>query len=307
NNNNVLTEREKAIKDYEDNYIGSLCNDPGWTGSTTGCVAGTISQEARTKVLQRLNYFRRLCGLEDNVVENPAQHQACQEASLIFKAEGNLSHFPPSGWKCWTQDGYNAAGKSNIAIGSATSGDYCVHSTYGITGFIEDAGANNKPVGHRAWFLLPGLQKIGIGSTNTTSCIMWEDNFNPSAAGPDFVAYPAAGYMPNQLVFPRWSFSNPGGAGYTGANVEMTDETGANVSLNIVHKGSASGGWPDSRIVWEPNVNVSNIVNDVKYTVTVSGITGAPESSYTYEVIIFPATPSYKKIAGEKGGMKIIK
>lgn len=70
-----LTPREKAIKDYEDNYIGSYVSDPAWTGNTNGCSAGTISQESRDKTLQRLNYFRRLVGLSDNVVENPAQHQ----------------------------------------------------------------------------------------------------------------------------------------------------------------------------------------------------------------------------------------
>jgi hypothetical protein len=301
NNNGQLTEREQAIKDYEDNYIGSFVADPQWTGSVNGCLPGSISQDARNKVIQRLNYFRRICGLNDDVTENTSQHQACQEASLIFKAENNLSHFPPQTWACWTQNGYNAAGKSNIAWGTATSGDFCVHSTYGVTGFIEDPGAGNEKVGHRAWFLLPGLNALGVGSTNSTSCMMWENNFGTSTVTPDIITYPPKGYVPNQIIFPRWSFSIPGGATYSGCSVTMTDGNGANVPLNIIHKGTNSGGWPDPQLVWEPQgINLQS-PNDQTYTITVTGVSGAAQADYTYDVTIVPVTASAKKQAQTTG------
>ncbi len=302
-----LTPREKAIKDYEDNYKGSYVADPGWTGNTTNCVAGTLSQDARNKVIQRLNYFRRLVGLSDNVVENPAQHAGCQEASLIFKAQNNLSHFPPASWKCWTQAGRNAAESSNIGWGTATSGEYCTHTTYGVSGFIEDAGDGNKVVGHRSWFLMPGLTKLGIGSTNSTCCMQWKDNYTMGGTAPEFIAYPPKGYIPNVITYPRWSFTLPGGGSFSNAKVTMTDGVGANVSLNIINKpATAVQGAPYKHLVWEPNINVKNIMEDVKYTVTISDVTGATKPTYTYEVIVMPVQPSYRKAPGDDIGYKLI-
>lgn len=295
-----LTPREKAIKDYTDNYIGSFVTDPAWTGSTNGCNEGTISQDARNKVIQRLNYFRRICGLKDNVVENPDQHVGCQKASLCFKAQNNLSHFPPQSWACWSQAGYDAAGTSNIAWGTATSGDYCVHSSYGVSGFIEDAGANNTKVGHRAWFLMPGLFKLGVGSTNSTCCMQWKDNYNTTGTAGEFIAYPPSGFVPNAIVYPRWSFTIPTGAGFTGATVTMTDANGAPVTCNVINKPAHQpGSYPLQHLVWEPNINPATIMADAKYTVTINNVTGAPKTTYTYEVTIIPVTPSFKKISPE--------
>lgn len=291
----VLTPREKAIKDYTDNYIGSHVADPVWTGNTTGCLEGTISQDARNKVIQRLNYFRRICGLTDNVTENTAQHQGCQLASLCFKAENNLSHFPAQTWKCYSQAGADAAATSNIAWGTATSGDYCVHSSYGVSGFIEDAGSNNLQVGHRAWFLMPGLFKLGVGSTNSTCCMQWKDNYNTTGTAPEFIAYPPAGLVPNQVVFPRWSFTIPTGASFTSATVTMTDQTGANVPVNIINKPSHSpGSYPLKHLAWEPNINASTIMSDTKFTVTINNVTQAPKTTYTYDVTVIPVTPSFR-------------
>jgi hypothetical protein len=301
-----LTPREKAIKDYTDNYIGSMVNDPVWTGNTTGCIEGTISQDARNKVIQRLNYFRRLCGLTSNVVENPDQHVGCQQAALVFKAQNQLSHYPTASWKCFTQAAADAAASSNIALGSATSGDYCVHSTYGVSGFIEDAGSNNLKVGHRAWFLMPGLFKLGIGSTNTSCCMQWKDNYNTSGTSGEFIAYPPAGLVPNQVVYPRWSFTVPAGVGFTNATVTMTDQSGAPVTLNIINKPAYQAGvYPLQHLVWEPNINPSAITADTKYTVTIANITGGTKTSYTYDVTIIPVTPSYKKAAPDATDFKV--
>lgn len=292
----VLSPREKAIKDYEENYLGSDVFDPVWTGNTNGCVAGTISQEARDKVIQRLNYFRRLVGLSDDVVENVDQHAGCMEASLIFKAQSSLSHHPPQHWACWTQAGYDAAATGNIAWGSSTYGDFCVHTVHGVSGFIEDAGAHNTAVGHRAWFFMPGLQKLGIGSTNTTSCMQWKDNYQPTGPAPEFIAYPPEGYMPNKITYPRWSFTIPSGATFTNATVKMTDENGVNVSLNIVNKPSHQpGSFPLRHLVWEPNVDVEFLMDDVTYTVTIDNVQGAPKTTYTYDVTIIPVSGIVKR------------
>jgi hypothetical protein len=63
----------------------------------------------------------------------------------------------------------------------------------------------------------------------------------------------------------------------------MTGPSG-NVPLTIV---STAGSYGDKTIVWEPQGVLTNATDDVSYTVTVSGITGAPQSSYTYSTILF--------------------
>jgi len=288
----VLGERAEAINDYVVNYLGSELSSLGWTGSVAGCIAGDISADAHAKVIQRINYFRKMCGLADNVTLNSSQIDANQECALMMKANNALSHNPPPSWLCYTSDGAYAAGGANIAWG--------IHSVNAVTGYIEDPGANNTAVGHRAWILLPELEAMGDGSTDNTNSIMWKDNLGPNPPNKQFVAYPPDNFIPSTLVFPRWHFQMFD-ANFGSATVEMQDENGDPVNLSIIDR--LNGYKPDNRIVWEPVGINTNSSDDVKYTVTVSGITGAPQSSYTYEVTIFkaPAAKSaYQKLKEQK-------
>ena len=63
----------------------------------------------------------------------------------------------------------------------------------------------------------------------------------------------------------------------------MTGDSG-NIPVTII---SAGGSYGDKTIVWEPQGIVTNSNADVSYTVTVSWITGAAQTSYTYTSIIF--------------------
>jgi len=290
-----LTPREQAIDDYKKMYIGSALSDPGFTGNTVGCLKGACSQESHTKVVLRINYFRKLVGLPANITHNASQNDKCQEAALYMAANNTLTHHPPASGLCYTQGAYDAASKGNLAISSGMPGNTAVHSVNSVTGYIEDPGANNKPVGHRAWLLQPELVKIGHGSVwmpnlnnRATNCLMWGDNINGPAATIPFVAYPPKGFMPGPLVFPRWSFSIKG-ATFNNAQVTMTGPSG-NVNLTIVHRSTSASGMPDPRIVWEPQGVQNTGMEDIKYTVTVSNITGVNPNTYTYDVIIIPNT-----------------
>jgi hypothetical protein len=80
------TAREIALEDYNTNYLGSAVSDPGWTGSTVTCNAGTLPQTTHDKVIQRINYFRRMVGLNDNttLVIRKMDIQALQQAILLW-------------------------------------------------------------------------------------------------------------------------------------------------------------------------------------------------------------------------------
>jgi len=269
--------REMALVDYEANFVGSNLANCGWTGSTAGCNPGTVSQESHNKVVQRINYFRRICGLPDNVTLNAANNTKCQEAALIMKANNQLNHYPPNSWTCWTDAGYEGAGNSNIALG--------FHSTAAVAAYIDDFGANNKPVGHRRWLLYTKGLVMGHGSTDNTNAIWVMQSGGSTPSGlPEFIAYPPKGYVPAPLIYDRWSFAIPG-ADFGNATVVMKDNTNTAVTCNIISK--TDTGMGDNTIVWEPaDVNTSG-TTDLTYTVTVSGIkVGADTKSYTYGVTI---------------------
>ncbi len=310
-----LTPREQALKDYEENYLGSSVNDPGWTGSVSGCVSGDVSAESHQKVVQRINYYRNLVGLPASITHNATQNKKCQDAALIMAANKTLTHTPSSGMTCYTSDGYDAASHGNLGISMGYSPEESSHSANGVTNYIEDAGGNNLAVGHRAWLLHPTLSAIGHGSVLipnnsppnlATNCLMWGDNLNGSTSElPEFIAYPPANFIPATLVFPRWSFSIPG-ASFNSATITMKDESGNNISNNIIHRAPANI-TPGSRIVWEPSGINTTSNSDVKYTVTIDNITGGLNSSYTYEVIVMAVDLTSKRMKASDNYFREVK
>ncbi|HQU54429.1 MAG TPA: CAP domain-containing protein, partial [Saprospiraceae bacterium] len=114
--------RDATLIDYQDNFIGSQVNltELNWTGSVmdTICQPGTISSMAYERTLQRINYYRRLVGLPDSIRWDEVMSDKAQQAAVMMLANHDLSHDPPKTWKCWTQDGYDAARKSNLAFGT---------------------------------------------------------------------------------------------------------------------------------------------------------------------------------------------
>ena len=269
-----LTSRETALEDYNTNYLGSEVSDPGWTGSTETCNAGTLPQATHDKVIKRINYFRRMVGLNDNTTLDPSKYGMYQDAALMMKANNALNHTPPDTWICYTQNGYSGASTSNLALGA--------HASNAVTLFINDPGASNTSVGHRRWILHSAKTQFSYGSTNSSMSLGVIGVAGGNTKIPAFIAYPPNGYIPQTLTFPRWSFGISG-ANFTAATVTMTGDSG-NIPVTII---SAGGSYGDKTIVWEPQGIVTNSNADVSYTVTVSGITGAAQTSYTYTSIIF--------------------
>jgi len=218
----------------------------------------------------------------------------------MMSANGDVSHTPPPSWYCWTWDGSNAAHNSNLALG--------VSGPDAITGYIWDAGGNNTVVGHRRWMLYPQTQIMGTGNVptqTTTQTTNWEANatwvFDANFGGPrpgtrtPYVAWPPAGYVPYQLVYPRWSFAYPN-ANFTNATITMK----SNGVPIAVAKETYVTGYGENTVVWVPlglNANSYATVfpfggTDTVYTVAISNIVGAPQSSYIYTVTVFdPAVP----------------
>ncbi|MEZ4895543.1 MAG: T9SS type A sorting domain-containing protein [Saprospiraceae bacterium] len=274
--------RDQVLADYWINYVGSqvTLTELNWSGAVNDstCQPGTVSNLAYQRTLQRINYFRRLVGLPDQVEWDETRNVKAQDAALMMLANRDLSHDPPDTWKCWTQDGYDAARKSNLAYGT--------QSAESIRAYIQDNGANNGAVGHRRWILYSRAKSFGMGSTNSTQALWVIGPANP-APDIDYIAYPAPGFFPKPLVYPRWSFSKPN-ANFNLANIQMTDANGNDIPLEVL---PIANGYGDNTIVWEPEIPFEWISNpfDEPIRVTVTGVLVQGESvDYTYTVQMIP-------------------
>ena len=109
----ISCDRTNVINDYNNNFIGSAVSTVqlGWTGDVGTCDEGTISAFAQTNVFKRINYYRRLVGVPDNITYDPSRDLETQEASLMMSANNSLSHFPPMSWTCYTTEGATRCSK----------------------------------------------------------------------------------------------------------------------------------------------------------------------------------------------------
>lgn len=274
------TNKTAIQKLYTEEYIASILTDIGWTGNAANCTTGNTPTATQNKVLQRVNFYRKLVGFPGNVVLNNTKSQKCMQAALISKANNSLSHAPPASWSCYTIDGREASGKSNLSLGSAGS--------RAIDAYIKDAGSGNYFVGHRRWVLYPKLTEIGTGDTDRSNALWVIGNFGSVPDNmPEFIAYPPKGFMPQDLVYDRWSFSIPA-ADFSNATVTMTDAAGKTINVNTEQ---LKNGFGDRTIVWVPEEINTQSANDITYKVNISGVklsTGETKD-FSYEVTLFKA------------------
>ncbi len=99
-----------------------------------------------------------------------------------------------------------------------------------------------------------------------------------------FVAWPPPGYVPFQVVYPRWSFSWPK-ANFSGATVTMTR---AGQGLAVV-KLPVAVGVGENTLVWEPQASFTDRpAADTRYRVVVDNVIIEGQArSFSYEVIVF--------------------
>lgn len=253
-----------------------------WTGNVAACLPGTTGAAYKDDVRRRVNFFRAMCGLPADITFDATKSAKCQEAALMMAANNSLDHFPPTNWLCYTANGAEAAGASNLALGN--------DGPAAVDAYMEDSGSNNAAVGHRRWIVYSRAQEMATGdipfvngSHNSSNALWVIGNFK-SAPAAQFVAWPNSGFVPDRLSPARWSLSYPG-ANFSAASVVMT-QGGAPVTTVIIS--NAAGGIGDNSLVWEPVGLPTSVTSDVSYNVTVSGISGAGvPTSHSYTVTLF--------------------
>ena len=276
----VDTQNRQAVVDFFQVVHRASDNvDARFSGDVGTCDPGNTSAVFKQAILRRINWYRAMAGLPGDVTLDDVLNQKCQAAALIMAAQESLSHTPPSSWACYSADGAEAAGKANLHLATTTLGADIVD------GYIQDAGVFNASVGHRRWILYTRQRVIGSGSVQGTfrANAIWV--IGQFGNGPNLNhSWPPAGYVPYQVVYPRWSFSSPN-ADFSQATVTMTQ--GGNPIALTVNPNQLNIG--DNSVVWEPAGIPSTAPSaDTSYEVTVSNVLvgGSPmEFMYTVTII----------------------
>jgi hypothetical protein len=182
-----------------------------WTGAVASCTAGDMTTAARDNALRLVNLYRWLADLPA-VTLDPVRNQKDQACALMMRANNMLSHEPPTTWTCYSPEGAEAAGDSNISSGQAVSS---------VDLYMIDPG-NDTTIGHRRWILSNSLGPIGVGGTDRSSC-MWTLS-GTGKAGKPWMAWPAAGTIPLQAI-----------AGARGQTVDSTGWTIQSDNINLAN------------------------------------------------------------------------
>ena len=205
------TEKEEVAQAYKD-YVLATSHEEGngWTGRVSDCAPGDMSKEVRERALKRWNYIRRLAGYKRELSLDEALSLKSQKAALIMKANHLITHNPTTDLDCYTEEGREtAAFNLSFSLSPRLAG-----ATYAVLQFLEDAGAGNKRVGHRAWLLHPKVKEAAIAGTDFGTVLGWNDLTesadDPAALDEEnplrYVSWPPQGMVMDTLVYERWSF-----------------------------------------------------------------------------------------------------
>jgi hypothetical protein len=261
----------------------------GWTGDRAACNAGTTSASYRQSLEGLVNFFRAMAGVPAQITFLDEYNAKAQQAALMMSVNEQLDHFPPATWKCYTAEGAEAAASSNLSIWYGLGDGY-----HGIKGQMEDDGPNNYPVGHRRWILCPATQFMGTGDVPENDDFMAANALwviDDSTAGPrpsvrdDFVAWPPSGYVPDNLVYGRWSFMLRD-ADFSAAAVRVR-YAGNDLPLQILPQ---QPGACENTLVWVPEIDWDelNPNQDHRFDVEISGVLiDGQTRTFAYDVIVF--------------------
>lgn len=288
-----VASREAVRLFYKTVFASSTGVASGWAGDVAGCNAGDTSAQFKAAALRRINWHRAMAGVPAAVQLDASFSQKAQQAALLMAANNQLNHFPPASWTCYNAIGAEAAGKSNLGLGSQGA-EFPGGAAAISNGYMRDPGSNNAAAGHRRWILYPQTQFMGVGDVqgSVKANAVWVQDANVFAARPavrdDFVAWPPRGYVPYATVYPRWSLSYPQ-ANFSAATVTMT-ENGTPIATRLE---AVVNGFGENTLVWLPGsytdgMNWVRPAADTVYTVQVSNVlVGGQARSFSYTTTVF--------------------
>ena len=257
------------------------------------CTAGMVDLGFEANSLSVVNYFRQQTGLPA-VTLDAGLSQTAQEAAMVHlrrqvSSVGGNPHDPfGAGNPCVgsaTDPGQIGAANSNLSWGATTSSATPgrANGPRGVEGQMRDNGAGNTLVGHRRAITSPTLTQVGSGSAawldtsggqydgwyQTTNALYWiDDNWFNATRDPDttYVAWPPAGWTPDEVIYPRWSFAPNADArdvDFSGTTITMMAEGNPVPITNTYVRDYTGNGFtiPDDVLVWEPDLSAVSRVS----------------------------------------------
>lgn len=198
---------------------------------------GSIAEEKQADALNYLNFIRRIAGL-DAVALSDIYTLRSQNAALLLAANDAISHSPaqPEGMH---PDLYDSAllgaQTSNLAVFNWMRPDILLD---GIAYYVRDDGDMNlADQGHRRWLLNPEMAETGFGlasgESGSSYVVMYAIDSGNTGAKWDYVAWPAAGAFPVELMRSElaWSVS---------LNEEIYDIDSSEIEVQLTERRSGA-------------------------------------------------------------------
>lgn len=237
----------------------------GWTGSSQTCAVGTESQASLDATLRTLNLLRSFVDARA-VSWDPALNQRALAAASLMLANGQLDHFPAADWRCYTELARSGASTSNLYLGRSGAA--------AMVGYVIDDGVDS--LGHRFWALDPAAVTMGTGSTGGSNALTVIGNDTTAAPAQPMIAWPPAGFVPNDWLPQRWSATFAGSGSMAGVTPTMTMD-GVAVPVASVTPHTAGYGSGTS-VSWVPTLPDSAATGDHAFAVTLTGLAGGTVS-----------------------------
>lgn len=203
--------KEEIEQAYRNMYYFDIHDNVDYTEDYTDDApfnTGDISAEDRQNAVNAINFFRYLAGLPSDVSTKDNYNYICQNAAYLGYMNDNINHYPGRPGNLYSEDAeYNAVADNIYAVGYAgcassnlSLGDFTPAES--IIGYMNDTDDYNKSaVGHRRWILNPDMKYTGIGTVEKFSTMYAKDRARNDSFTGGYIAWPAAGYMPYELIY----------------------------------------------------------------------------------------------------------
>lgn len=268
------------------------------------CQPGQLSAQVTARALQTLNAIRALHHLPP-VAYSSADEPGAQQAALMMAANAQLSHTPPTSWRCYTAAGAAAAGASNL-YGGLGSGLRLLSDEEVFAGWLTEVdNLTAENVGHRRWLLDPFLGSVAYGRvagrhdtyTRTDAAVIkvfdTAGPAGPSGALPAYVAYPFEDY-PARLFDTRallsfgvvanssnrWANQN---VSFANAAVTVRQRGGGTLAVSRVAHDNQGYGLPNNLQFFVTGLQANTIYDVSIARVNVGGV--STDYSYWFRIV----------------------
>lgn len=266
----------------------------------SSCDAGQLKASEKALALAKVNAIRALHRLPAVAYDFASDIQTSKSA-LISVANAKLTHAPTTDDKCYTAEGKDGSGSSNLYI-SYSSAPRTLASDAAVVAFLIDDGVAS--LGHRRWLLHPFLSHTSFGRVDGTPLVSspWSNVTGmslkvigfPSAdltsTNIEYIAYPEGDY-PSAYFKHGWymsfsllanksgTFANGSSAvDFSAATVEVRDVGGVTLPVTEQSANYSGYGIPNA-LQWK----VAGTVNNTQYTVRIQGTkVGGVVKDYQY-------------------------